>query len=223
MSYHSVDTDTNISMPLSKKETTLAESLFGFFSRKEAWEAVLPFLDPSREAPISLRLLDYFVVTYAHVHDTHYTIVDPETGNQMPFFVYSQYHAQLKRYTKSQFDPFCRGPKFTYRGHQTNLRQLNFFRWALTHHVIDYAVAHLDEIGAAHKEDLALQGHKRRRGVLHPTYVRCYLCGPDQRITLEFETTRSMPTFAPNTSPLPPPECPAKTAAAFPWDRCQTA
>lgn len=185
---------TNINEP----GTSLEVSLINFYSEGPAWEAVLPFLDSERHAPISLRLLDYFVVTYAKVHETWYTIVNDD--QEAPFYVNSQYTTQLKRYTKSRFDPFCRGAKKEFRGCQTNLKQLNFFRWAITHHVIDYAVAHLADIAAAHKADLAasrdVPSRKRRRGVT-PTniHVRCFVFGPNHHITLEFETAARMQTF----------------------------
>lgn len=169
----------------------LQASLIEYYSEDKAWEAILPFIHPKQQAPISLRLLDYFVVTFSHIHDTHYNIVGSQ--GEVPFYVYSQYRTQLKRYTKARFDPFCRGVKQEFRGCKTNWKQLNFFRWAITHHVIDYAVAHLDEISEAHKADVKPEeglAHKRHRG--KPTEalsVRCYVYGPDQHVTVAWETT----------------------------------
>lgn len=182
----------------------LEASLIEFYSEEARWAEVLPFIDPDRQAPISLRLLDYFVVTYARVHDTNYVIADRE-GNEVPFYVNSQYCTQLKRYTKSKFDPFCRGVKRDFRGHQTNTKQLNFFRWAILHHVLTYAIDHLDEITTAHRADilLAKNPQKRRRitEVQKGTYVRCFIYGPESRITIEFESTRPVKTFAPGELP----------------------
>ena len=192
VSCYSMTTQTN------EPGTSLEASLITFYLEDTTWNAVLPFLDPERHASISLRLLDYFVVTYAKTHEVWYTIVAPD-GQETPFYVNSQYATQLKRYTKSRFDPFCRGAKKDFRGCQTNLKQLNFFRWAITHHVIDYAVAHLPEIAAAHKADLAATRdaprHKRRRGVQPGVRVRCFVFGPGHHITLEFETAERMKTF----------------------------
>ncbi len=184
----------------------LEASLIEFYSEEAAWAQVLPFIDPERQAPISLRLLDYFVVTYARAHDTNYVIVDCE-ANDVPFYVNSQYCTQLKRYTKSRFDPFCRGTKRNFRGHQTNTKQLNFFRWAILHHVLTYAIDHLDEITMAHRADMLLaksappQKRRRMMEAQRGTYVRCFVYGPDSRITIEFESTRSVKTFAPGEVP----------------------
>lgn len=163
-----------------EKKEGLHASLSAFYAQDVAWAALEPFVRPDAAAPISLRLLDYFVVTYANVHDTSYLIRGVD-GNELPFFVYSQYRTQLKRYNKSRFDPFCRGDKITFRGCVTSWRQLNFFRWAITHHVVDYAVAHIDEIAAASKAESAR--------VPEVPSVRCYLYRPDRCVTVIWEPT----------------------------------
>ena len=77
---------------------------------------------------------------------------------------------QLKAYSKKQFDPFCRRNRIFYNtdtnetfnigsskkeieeyskredGFVTTVGQLNFFRWALTHRVVDYAFENLSKI-----------------------------------------------------------------------------
>lgn len=183
----------------NEPRTSLEASLIAFYSDDAAWAAVHPFIDPKQQAPISLRLLDYFIVTYSKIYGTSYTIIS-SSGQETPFYVNSQYTTQLKRYTKSRFDPFCRGVKKDFRGCQTNLKQLNFFRWAIMHHVIDYAVAHLEEITAAHKDDLTANRNtprcKRRRGVQPGIRVRCFIFGEGNHITLEFETAERIKTFS---------------------------
>ena len=49
----------------------------------------------------------------------------------------------LKAYSKRRFDPFCRWERITVpyneNSHiQTTIGQLNFFKWALENHVVDY-------------------------------------------------------------------------------------
>lgn len=175
-----------------KEETeAIYTSLTHFFNNDNAWEILRPFVDDKVQAPISLRHLDYFVVTYARVHDINYNIVSLD-GSEVPFFVHSQYRTQLRRYTKNQFDPFCRGDKISFRGCQTAWKQLNFFRWAITHHVIDYAVAHRQEIAAAHRAEPKDNAPvKRRRGenTTSVPSVRCYVYAPGQQITISWEPT----------------------------------
>ena len=69
--------------------------------------------------------------------------------------MFLQYKSQLKAYSKKYFDPFCRRERLHFRDSagrpfETTVGQLNFFRWALTHGVIDYGVAH----GAAIEDDM---------------------------------------------------------------------
>jgi len=86
--------------------------------------------------------------------------------------LYYEYRAQLKSYTKMHFDPFRRHERITFaldkpasvthgatspraksdeqtsaaRVIETTVGQLNFFRWALQNHVIDYIHQYLPQI-----------------------------------------------------------------------------
>ena len=67
------------------------------------------------------------------------------------FFVHDNYKSQLKECSKKHFDPFCRRNRvrFYYKPNayfKTTVGQLNFFKWALEHHVIDYIRENLDAI-----------------------------------------------------------------------------
>lgn len=108
---------------------------------------ILPIL--TGESPISLRVVDWFVTNYARVHQTVYKLA--AQGEEAYFLVYPHYKAQLKAFSKRQFDPFCRRERveFVYDGKnalETTVGQLNFFRWALLHGVLDYIESHLSEI-----------------------------------------------------------------------------
>lgn len=118
-------------------------------------------------SPVSLRLIDWFVTHYAKAHNVLYWIDEAhnvmyETPNvedvakMRKFNLYIEYRAQLKSYTKLHFDPFRRHERITFvlddrtmKTIETTVGQLNFFRWALTHHVIAYISQHLPEIEAA--------------------------------------------------------------------------
>ena len=59
--------------------------------------------------------------------------------------IYYKYNLQLKNYTKKYFDPICRrsnDPTFPYeygdkKYIQTNIKQLNFFKWFLGNDIFD--------------------------------------------------------------------------------------
>lgn len=104
---------------------------------------------------ISLRLLDWLITNYSKKNDIIYCI--EKDGVQRQFMIYSNYRAQLKAYSKSYFDPFCRHEriKFTYGDNQvlrTTIGQLNFFKWCIENLVLDYAETHFDEINDDMKE-----------------------------------------------------------------------
>lgn len=113
-------------------------------------------------SPISLRLIDWFVTNYCKKNNIMYNIADYRKKDNIAeterpssfenfFFVHDNYKSQLKECSKKHFDPFCRRNRvrFYYKPNayfKTTVGQLNFFKWALEHHIIDYIREHLDEI-----------------------------------------------------------------------------
>ena len=107
------------------------------------------------------------------------------------FNIWLDYKNQLKAYSKRAFDPFCRRTRILFNiktneiivlekkdidkyqktddGFVTTVCQLNFFRWALTHRVVDYAFDNIDIIesdmlsSADSKKTPVTDGKRRRR------------------------------------------------------------
>lgn len=77
-------------------------------------------------------------------------------GAKKTFQIYQSYKEQLRHYSKKMFDPFCRRDRIALNLFDdaqrawvrvvTTVGQLNFFRWCIYYQVIDYAVAHKDDI-----------------------------------------------------------------------------
>lgn len=116
-------------------------------------------------SPLSLRVIDWFMTHYARSRHVLYWIDDekdgivetyPEHGggnNLRKFHLYLEYRAALKSYTKMYMDPFRRHQRITFVletdplvSVETTVGQLNFFRFALSNHVIEYIENHLAEI-----------------------------------------------------------------------------
>jgi hypothetical protein len=83
------------------------------------------------------------------------------------FHLYYEYRAQLKSYTKLYFDPFRRHNRISFvvqtaphMAIETTLGQLNFFRWAIQNHILDYVQSHLTEIEEAMTQ---YQSHRKKR------------------------------------------------------------
>lgn len=139
------------------------------------------------KSKLSLRILDWFVTHYAKNTDIIYWIDDtkntfmekyPENQNDInlrKFHLYLKYRAELQSYTKMYFDPFRRHERITFiletqpemKTIETTIGQLNFFRWALRNHVLEYIENHLQEIEdhmASYQKEIAknkASGHKK--------------------------------------------------------------
>jgi hypothetical protein len=132
---------------ISSKKDLLMQSLISFFTNRLNLDQVVPII--SGQSNISLRILDWFVTNYSKKNNIHYQIT---LNNKIKnFIVYLDYKAQLKAYSKKQFDPFCRRERISFIDHDMNelittVGQLNFFRWAIENNILNYIVENYDII-----------------------------------------------------------------------------
>ena len=88
----------------------------------------------------------------------------------------SDYKLKLKAYSKRRFDPFCRWDRIAipYKDDthiQTTIGQLNFFKWALEHKILDYIMKNFDIIekdmnkrnSTAKRKDVANKKTRKKR------------------------------------------------------------
>lgn len=125
-----------------KPEMVIA-SLQKFYAGHPEIEKVITYLNG--EAPLSLRIIDWFVTKYSRKNFIRY----PLDGQE--FIVYLSYKGQLKAYSKQYFDPNCRRERIMfqipgYETFMTTIGKLNFFRWALDSNILEYIEAHEDDI-----------------------------------------------------------------------------
>lgn len=135
---------------VESKHDVLLDSLRKFYTGHPAHHETLAGL-LRNEAHISLRIIDWLVTNYSKKTNITYSLVDDETGLDVPFNVFLQYKAQLKSFSKKFFDPFARRERIAFpdgRGGElhTTAGQLNFFRWAIVNGVIEYGRANAVEI-----------------------------------------------------------------------------
>ena len=125
----------------------LLNSLKEFYENKENKNHLFDILNNTNN--ISLRIIDWFVTNYSKKNNTSYLINNKEliindenSENAKQFNVYYSYKAQLKSYSKKQFDPFCRRNRieFTIDGENiiSTIGQLNFFKCAINNLILDY-------------------------------------------------------------------------------------
>lgn len=134
------------------KPELIIASLQRFYSTRPDIEKVMPYLDG--KAPLSLRIIDWFVTKYSRKNFIKYSLV----GGQ-EFVLYLSYKGQLKAYSKLYFDPNCRRERIMfkipgYEAFTTTIGKLNFFRWALECGVLDYIEAHEEEIKEGYEQHL---------------------------------------------------------------------
>lgn len=148
---------------IQSKQDVLLSSLRKFYESSSNLRVLTDVLRCAPHAPdpeaglggapqrhISLRILDWLVTNYAKKHNIVY-LIPGEDGVAVTFNMFLEYKSQLKAYSKRFFDPFCRRERLEFtdadgkRFHST-VGQLNFFRWALLHGVVDYGTEHNHEI-----------------------------------------------------------------------------
>jgi hypothetical protein len=125
------------------KPELVISSLQRFYSSHPEINKVLTYL--TGDAPLSLRIIDWFVTKYSRKNFVRYQL------NGQDFLVYLSYKGQLKAYSKQYFDPNCRRERIMFKipGEEqfmTTIGKLNFFRWALESKILDYIEAHEEEI-----------------------------------------------------------------------------
>ena len=157
------DEEVNITIKacknISSKQALLIIPITKYFSNKPLLLKLIAIL---KGESISLRLIDWFVTNYCKKFNIMYNlndyrpVLEGQTEEQRKAFdnyilVHTNYKGQLKAYSKRNFDPFCRRNRirFYYEENKyfvTTVGQLNFFKWAMENHIIDYIQAHLKEI-----------------------------------------------------------------------------
>jgi len=125
------------------KPEMVISSLQKFYTSHPEIDKVIVYLNG--EAPLSLRIIDWFVTKYSRKNFIRYPL------NGQEFLVYLSYKGQLKAYSKQYFDPNCRRERIMFKipdydQFMTTIGKLNFFRWALESNILQYIEQHEDEI-----------------------------------------------------------------------------
>lgn len=149
-------------------DTLLKDSLVRFYSQDNNLEKLLSVVRQQRNTHISLRLIDYFVVTYVKEVPVIYQVGDQSVD------VYKSYRANQERFKKRCFDPFARGTVSEWVIHgeklKSNARQLCFMRWAIENGVLDYIRENMSAISEAMLKDVTMRKSlpQRKKGFRKP-------------------------------------------------------
>jgi hypothetical protein len=146
---------------LSVKQNLLLEKLKIFYDNKSNIKQLLDIINSTSK--ISLRIIDWFVTNYSKKKFVVIPVKkysgdksNTKTKKKSHFVekdvnVFLNYKAQLKAYSKKQFDPFCRNTRisFKYNGTDsivTTVGQLNFFRWSIENDILIYINDNIEDI-----------------------------------------------------------------------------
>lgn len=148
-----LDVDTKLSL--------LMKSLTLFYKDLKYIKQIKDIVD--QNSVISLRILDWFITNYAKKYRTIIYF------NNRTIDVYQNYKLQLKSYSKSAFDPFCRKNKiiFYYTEEdyiETSCGQLCFFRWCFENNILEFVKENLGLIEQDMKSSLKDKKSKSSNG-----------------------------------------------------------
>lgn len=178
---------------MTNSSSLLLVSLTTYYNKHPEHRAVL-YEIVNGTSPLSLRVIDWFVTHFAKTYNIVYWINDVTNSiseeptsdiNYRKFNVYLDTRAQLKSYTKMHFDPFRRHERLSFvletaptmKVIETTVGQLNFFRWALQNHLLEYIQNHLGEI-EDHMSTFTKKGkeHTNRGGNNINTVMKASCC-----------------------------------------------
>ena len=126
------------------------------------------------ESKISLRLLEWVVTNYSKKNNINYLL--KKKNRNINFIAYLDYKAQLKAYSKKQFDPFCRRERISLLDNNdeeiiTTVGQLNFFRWAIDNNILKYIYENFEMIEQDMIESVIVPSFNVERGKNNPRKV----------------------------------------------------
>lgn len=142
----------------------LLSSLTEFYNSHTEYKTILQDIVDGKHS-ISLRLIDWFVTHYSKTHSVCFWIDDKRYYTKFPeenyddlenlkrLALYQDYRAQLKSYTKINFDSFRRHNRITFFLDlekeifiETTVGQLNFFRWVFKNKILDFISDNYNDI-----------------------------------------------------------------------------
>ena len=161
---------------LSIRQSLMLEKLKLFYENGSNIKKLLDIINSNSK--ISLRIIDWFVTNYSK---KNFVIIPVKKINFMSgktkkktqniteedINVFLNYKAQLKSYSKKQFDPFCRRERISFKYNSkdsiiTTVGQLNFFKWAIENNILDYIGKHLKEIEEDMNQNIKKPGGKKK-------------------------------------------------------------
>jgi hypothetical protein len=179
---------------LSIKQNLLLEKLKLFYENKSNMNQLLDIINSTSK--ISLRIIDWFVTNYSKKNFVVIPVkkVTSSLGDKVAtktqkknnivekdVNVFLNYKAQLKAYSKKQFDPFCRRERISYKYSDnksivTTVGQLNFFKWAIENNILLYINDNIKDIEEDMNLNIKKPPSKKKKSIKNLTPQKVNLC-----------------------------------------------
>lgn len=187
----------------SQEQFLYFEFLHDFFSREQNATIFTQILEG--QSMVTLRQIEHFLKRYSKKHNVSYLIPHPLPDRPpMDIHIHTQYMKNSKQYTTKKFDIFCRrvrirvpiGGKWV----ETNIAQLNMFKWILGNGIIEYMETHhaaivedMYKTSTSHKNNVHPRGPKtskrpRLTGRVVPDTSGATVPGPMPLVAVSFPT-----------------------------------
>ena len=128
-------------MKIENKNDLLLKSLLLFYKKSSNMKTLYNYV--TKKSNISLRIFDYLCTKYIKNRNVIYYI--DSNSKKIPFNLNVAYKAQLKAYSKLQFDPFKRHKRLDIdcelspnKKLTTTVGQLNFFKFAIENNLVNW-------------------------------------------------------------------------------------
>lgn len=131
---------------VESRDDVLLRSLRKYYANPRALRVLTDVL--RNKTKVSLRTLDWLVTNYSKKKNIVFTSAENKIVN-----IFLEYKGCLKAFSKKSFDPFQRRDRIEVidadgKPMQSTIGQLNFFRFAISNCIIDYALKNASSIEA---------------------------------------------------------------------------
>lgn len=144
-----------IATPMTR-EKLLMYALMKFYKKSNTISQIAPIIE--RKSKISLRIIDWFVNTYAKEKSLALPTYHKKTGKiKNHVYIWNSYKNTLRSFHGEYFEIYKRSDIITLEYSKTKiddpqrldttLAQLNFFKWALEHDIIQYIQENFNLLG----------------------------------------------------------------------------
>ena len=146
-------------------------------------------LDVLKYDGVSLRVLDWLVTNFAKNSQIMIGKMN----------IYVSYKNQLKAHTKKYFDPFCRRGRIKFEKMgvpiSTTVGQLNFFKWAMTTGVLQFANDNRDVIESDMRSSIQKRSNTKKKQTRRLKHVPMYKPIKSAHVNTPTDVTRVIVKF----------------------------